>query len=216
MTKFIFDCGSGNSCKNSIDYACKMVKAIADLGLNDVTVKWQLFKELGKNTPLSHEVFERAYRYGAVLGLRTTASVFDKESLDFLMTFGVPFIKLANNKQSQAMLDKIPESMPVVYSTDDPEFKTDRENTDIIYCVSKYPADLGDYYKFGDKLSNGLSDHTTSWALYQKHSPKIYECHFKLADTTGLDAGSFARLPENIKKMNEPVEEKKLKPNKGI
>lgn len=199
----ILDCAGGNNCKNSIDYACGMVKAISNLNLPDVVIKWQLFKEAGDNIPLNHEVFERAYRYAAILRLRTTASVFDKESLDFLMTFGVPFIKIANNAKSQALLDDIPENMPIIYSTDKPDFKLSRDNTNIIYCVSKYPAKEKDYDKFGDKLKKGISDHTINWNLYRKYKPEIYECHFCLDDSTGLDAGEFARRPKDFLNMNK-------------
>ena len=43
-----------------------------------------------------------------------------------------------------------------------------------------------------------ISDHTTDFQLYNKYKPKIYECHYKLEDSTGLDAGEFARTPEQL------------------
>ena len=204
----ILDLGSGNSCRNSIDYACRMVKAVADMGLLDVVIKWQLFKESGNNVPLMLEVFERAYRYAAIFGIRTTASVFDKDSLDYLLTFGVPFVKIVNRHiGSQRLVADIPDEIPIVVSVENPDFKTDRKLTDVIYCVSKYPAEEKDYDKFGDKLKKGISDHTTNFNLYRKYNPAIYECHFRLPDTTGLDSGKFARLPEQFKEMNEDVKE---------
>jgi hypothetical protein len=124
----ILDLGSGNSCRNSIDYACQMVKAVADLQLPDVVIKWQLFKESGNNVPLMLEVFERAYRYAAIHGIRTTASVFDKDSLDYLLTFGVPFVKIVNRHiGSQMLVNDIPDEMPIVISVENPDFKTDRK-----------------------------------------------------------------------------------------
>lgn len=208
----IIDCGSGNTCQNNIDTACKMVKEIADLAILETVIKWQLFKEAGDNIPLNHEVFERAYRYAAVLGLRTTASVFDKESLDFLLTFGVPFVKIANNQKSRDMLKFIPDAMPIVMSvdsTDEQKFHSrvgiseSKQKVNLIYTVSKYPASNKDYDKFGDKLKQGISDHTDNFDLYKKYKPEIYEFHFKLKDSKGNDAGSFARTSkqceENLK-----------------
>jgi sialic acid synthase SpsE len=202
----ILDLGSGNSCRNSIDYACRMVKAVVDLSLPDVVIKWQLFKHEGDNVPLSLEVFERAYRYAALFGIATTASVFDKDSLDYLLTFPVPFVKLANKVSSQILIKDIPDDMPIILSTDKPDYKSARKLTDVIYTVSKYPAEEKDYDKFGDKLKKGLSDHTTSWQLYQKWHPEIYEVHFRLFDTVGNDAKAFARLPEQFIEMNKQQE----------
>ncbi|HSW61890.1 MAG TPA: N-acetylneuraminate synthase family protein [Dissulfurispiraceae bacterium] len=199
----ILDCGSGNSCKNRIDYACGMVKAIAEIGLPaPVIVKWQLFKRAGDNAPLSLEVFERAYKYAEIMGLRTTASVFDEESLDYLLTFNVPFVKIANQPASKAMLASAEKKMAgrgyVLVSTDDP--KSDAKNK--LYCISEYPAKAKDYIdRFGDKLKAGISDHTADFELFKKYSPKVYECHFKLNDTTGPDAGPFARTPESFKEI---------------
>jgi sialic acid synthase SpsE len=197
----IVDMGSGNTCQNNTNKAREMVMELAYLRVPGAVVKWQLFKKAGDNVPLSEEVFEQAFHYASLVGLGTTASVFDKESLDFLLKFRVPFVKLANTKASRDLLPIVPEDMRVIISTDDPDFKTDRKNTDIIYCVSKYPAADEDYKKFGDKLKKGMSDHTTGWNLFNTHQPKIYECHFKLKDSTGLDAGAFARTPEQFTKI---------------
>jgi sialic acid synthase SpsE len=211
----ILDLGSGNSCRNSIDYAFRMVKAVVDLSLSDVVIKWQLFKREGDNVPLSLEVFERAFKYAATWGIRTTASVFDKDSLDYLLTFPVPFVKLANKVSSQILIKDIPDDVPIILSTDKPDYKSARKLTDVIYTVSKYPAEEKDYDKFGDKLKQGLSDHTVNWKLYQRFKPAIYECHFKLKDTTGNDAGAFARLPEQFAEMNKPINEDKKQGSKS-
>lgn len=198
---FIIDAGSGNSA-STIDKACAMVKTVYDLAIPDSFIKWQLFKKAGNNIPLNHEVFERAVRYAEVLHVKTGTSVFDKESLDFALKYQMYFIKLANNKDSQALLKYVPDYMRVIYSTDDPDFKTDRKNTDVIYCVSKYPATEKDYEKFGDKLKIGISDHTTSFALYKKYSPKVYECHMCLTrDKNNPDSGMFSRTLDQLKEL---------------
>lgn len=198
----ILDCGSGNTCKNSIEYACRMVKEIAEIGSSQhIVIKWQLFKRAGDNAPLSLEVFERAYIYAQIMGLRTTASVFDKYSLDYLLTFKVPFIKLANTAESRILAAEIPEDKQVIISSDNPALKPG-SNFRVMYCISEYPAKAKDYVdRFGDKLKDGLSDHTADFELFKKYQPKIYECHVKLDDSTGPDAGKFARTPEQLKEI---------------
>ena len=70
---------------------------------------------------------------------------------------------------------------------------------DFMCCVSKYPANTIDYENnLISCLRHGISDHTTDWNLFLKYHPEIYEFHFKLSDSTGLDAGEFARTPEQI------------------
>lgn len=196
---FIIDLGSGNTCENSIELACKMVLTVRNLNIPDSYVKWQLFEEAGDNIPLSLEVFERASRYAHTIGMPMGVSVFDEGSLDVGIHSGaIKFVKLANNPKAHKLLNKIPEQDRVIISTDDPNFKVERPDTDIIYCISKYPASEKDYDKFGDKLKKGLSDHTTNWNLFKKYQPKIYECHFAFEDSEGLDAGKFARKPKDF------------------
>jgi sialic acid synthase SpsE len=194
---FILDLGSGNTCKNKIDTALSMVRSVVDLKIPNVIIKWQLFQKAGNNMPLDWEVFERVHRYAMIYNIPTTASVFDKTSLDYLLKFTIPFVKIANCKESQDMLKYIPEYIKVILSADK-EFKTERKNIDIIYTVSKYPAEEKEYEKYGDKLKQGMSDHTTNWNLFKKYQPKIYECHFCLEDSEGLDAGAFARRPKDF------------------
>jgi sialic acid synthase SpsE len=197
----ILDLGSGNTCRNDVDYARKMVKAVADLGIKDAVIKWQLFISAGANTPLSRKVFDDAFGYATSLGIKTTASVFDEDSLYFLLRYPVPFVKIANCPASKSTIPFIMGDIKAIISTDNPKIKysEDQDHTTTIYTVSKYPAEVEDYDVFGDKLKNGISDHTDNFDLYHKHKPKIYECHFKLDDSTGLDAGAFARTPTQVR-----------------
>lgn len=195
---FILDIGSGNTLR-SIDEACRIVKTVQDLKIPDSFVKFQLFQKAGDNIPLDLEVFERATKYCHIIGMPYGVSVFDRYSLDVAIHSGaLKFIKLANNKDSHDLLEFVPDEDRVIISTDDPNFKVARHDTDIIYCVSKYPAQEKDYDKFGDKLKKGISDHTVGWSLFKKYSPKIYECHFCLPESEGNDAGKFARRPKDF------------------
>lgn len=188
----ILDLGSGNTCCNDIGYACRMIREIFDsVGSKGIIIKWQLFKQVGKNTPLSLEVFERAYYYAQSLGFQTTASVFDIESLSYLLTFNVPFIKISNNFAPTELMEELLKDHKIV-----------RSGTDLC-CISKYPATKEDYENTfkSAQLKKGISDHTSNFDLYKKYRPEIYECHVKLDDSIGLDAGSFARLPKQLKEL---------------
>ena len=188
----ILDLGSGNTTKNNISYAFRMIKEIYDsVGSKGIVLKWQLFKEAGNNISLDLEVFERAYHYGSMFGFETTASVFDEDSLDYLRTFNTPFIKISNNYEPTPNMWKKLKDHKVIRSGVD------------LCCVSKYPATLKDYEMTfnAEQLKKGISDHTENFNIYNKYKPKIYEVHIKLDDSTGLDAGSFARTPKQLKEI---------------
>lgn len=208
----ILDFGSGNTCRNDFDYAKRMIDELAEVDKKrQCVIKWQLFLSAGNNIPLDPEVFKYAHRYAAALGFATTASVFDLESLFYLIQFKVPFIKIANNSKYYPLIDNIPPQMPVVVSRgigrDVPRRKRkDAPISPILWplcCVSEYPAKMSDYVlSFEPKeLLMGISDHTTSWALYKKVRPTIYECHYKLEDSEGLDSGEFARTPKMLSEI---------------
>ena len=50
-------------------------------------------------------------------------------------------------------------------------------------------------------FTDGISDHTVDFGLWNKHHPKIIEWHYKLLDSTGLDARDFARTPEQLSEI---------------
>lgn len=195
----ICDLGSGNSCKNDVNIAREMVMELAKLRIPGLVIKWQLFKSAGDNVPLDLNIFDSAYHFAMTnFGIPTTASVFDKESLDFLLTYNVPFVKIANSIKSKELMSNIKMEQKVIISTDVPNYMDFKPNQ-LLYCISKYPATMKEYEdKFCDKLHEGISDHTTNFDMFNKYQPKVYEFHFKLDSTTGLDAGEFARTPSEI------------------
>lgn len=204
----IADLGSGNTCGNSWDYTKKMIDALAEVDKKrKCIIKWQLFKECGANLPLSQRIFSNALCYAETLGFKTTASVFDKETLEFLLGFDVPFVKIPNRRDLDWLIGEIPRRIPIIKSVgfwewDDPEI----DEIDLLACISKYPATIEDYeieFRAGkfDYLKKGISDHTSDWILYKKYRPMIEEVHFCLDDSTGLDAGPFARRPNQMKEI---------------
>ncbi len=210
MTQIIFDFGSGNTCRNDKKIVKKMLDELkkVDTGKHEIIIKWQLFKEAGKNIPLEHDIFKYAYDYAKKLGYQTTSSVFDKESLDFLLQFDIPFVKIANNRNLDYLIGEIPRKVPVYVSygeIDDIKVMQYKDNVKKMLCVSEYPAEIEDYEQFelGYYIKNdyGLSDHTTDFYLFNEYQPSFIEWHYKLADSTGLDAGEFAKTPNQLKEV---------------
>lgn len=188
----IIDFGSGNTCQNNCKIIDKMIDTLADIDKKRQSIiKWQLFRSAGNNIPLNQQKFDYAFSYAAKLGFQTTASVFDLDSLGFLKRYPVPFIKVSNNSDIDIKLKDYFKGYKIIKSGKD------------MCCISKYPATIKDYEdKFDEKdLKAGISDHTTDWTLYKKYKPKIYEFHFCLDDSIGLDAGPFARRPKQLKEF---------------
>jgi sialic acid synthase SpsE len=198
----ILDFSSGNTCKNDIKYIERMIDELkaVDTGKHEVVIKWQLFQEVGENIPLKTYQFHHAYKYAALCGYKTTASVFDKFSLDFLLDYKVPFVKIANRPDLYWLAGEVPRKIPVIRSTRWGGEVTVTDTEVVLCCISEYPAETLDYIAnfTPEALSYGISDHTTTFELYNKYTPEIYECHYKLSDSTGLDAGPFARTPEQL------------------
>jgi sialic acid synthase SpsE len=189
---FILDMGSGNTCQNDTRIIERMIREIAEIdkGVNKVILKWQLFNSAPPNIPLTHESFKYAYDLAERLCFETTSSVFDLDSMRYLMQFNVPFVKIANRPDLYE-LEKH-STVPVYISTSQSGLHID--NAVMMACVSKYPADIEDYEKaFNYKDMEVVSDHTVGWGLTHKYFPRIIEKHYvheRLPNNP--DAGLFA------------------------
>ena len=210
----ILDFGSGETCKNDYDYVKRMIDELAavDTRKERVVIKWQLFKDIDyqgrKLIELEPRVFDYAYNYALDHNYETTASVFDYGSLQFLAEgYEVPFIKIANRTDMYSLIKEIHKYgiLPVVSVPDVNTFSAMRAEyggIKVLCCVSEYPAACRDYEKtFGGYLEMGISDHTTDWKLWRNYLPAWYEVHYRLKDSTGPDAGPFARTPEQLREI---------------
>jgi sialic acid synthase SpsE len=198
----ILDFGSGDTCQNDLSQIEAMIDAIPLR--DDIVIKWQLF-ENEKIGPyqvqrLQHQNFDAAYGIAKQRGIKTTASVFDKSSLDFLLNnFYVPFVKIACQtekygfrKRTYELIDSIPRGMPVVVSCEDIrrfELWSVMSNSKALCCIPEYPAKIIDYAECfsSDCLRLGISDHTIGLYLYHRFNPLVYEKHFCLSWQTSLD-----------------------------
>ena len=216
MSQIILDFGSGNTCQNNTNIVKRMIDELAavDNNKHQIIIKWQLFKQAGDNIPLDRRIFDYAYHYAKKYGYKTTASVFDLTSLNFLLEFDIPFIKIANNRALDWLIGEVPRKVPVYVSYDkfyDYYDKVDFEHekeTGItpLLCLSKYPSTIEDYqelvkYSFRTLGDCNISDHTIGLELFKKYQPAIWECHYKLDNSTGLDAGPFAKTPKALKEI---------------
>ena len=208
MSQIILDI-SANTHKNNEFYIFNMIDELKymDTGKHEIIIKHQLFEKAGDNIPLNHSVFKSAYYYAKDSGYKTTSSVFDLPSLNYLLKFDIPFVKIANRPDLYWLSGEVPRKTFVYVSA---HYLKDIMNvhsdlylswtTRVLYCESKYPAEISDYDHLAKNIYayDGISDHTIGLELYKKYKPQIWEKHFKLQDSTGLDAGAFAITPDEL------------------
>jgi len=135
--------------------------------------------------------------------------VFDLPSLKYLLTFDIPFVKIANRPDIYWLAGEVPRKIPVYVSFPNVAALWKRQPVwtieEPMWCVSKYPATFEEYDKIlsADVIEayTAISDHTTDFKLWHKYQPAVIEWHYKLPDSTGYDAGEFARTPEQLKEV---------------
>ena len=198
MSLFVLDMGSGNTCKNDRKIIDRMIHEVADVdtGRHDIILKWQLFKSAPPNVPLEWDAFRYAYEVADRLCFRTTSSVFDLESLRFLMGFDVPFVKIANRPDLYQLAEY--STVPVYISTSQSGYNI--KDAVMMACISEYPATLEMYENaFTKDELRFVSDHTEGWDLYTKHDPIVIEKHFvHVRDLGNPDAGPFSVTPTQL------------------
>lgn len=198
----VLDFGSGNTCRNNVITAKRMIDALADVtDRRDIVIKWQLFSAAPPNIALDADVFMYAYYYARELGFESTASVFDVRSLNFLLKFPVPFVKLANRRDTDHLISHIPRRIPVVQSFANQQELQQSTAEYPLCCVSEYPATYDMYMvRFNvPDLRAGISDHTVGFDLYNRYKPCVWEKHYALEhDESNPDAGPFAITPKEL------------------
>lgn len=213
MSQIILDMSSGNTSKNDKAIVKQMIDAIKaiDTGKHEIILKFQLSLDDGINVPLDHDVFDYAYKYGNEQGYKVTSSVADLESLKFLLEYDVHFVKLPNCRELDWLIGEVPRKIPIYVSIDSVHDHIDincgewkfKDSIIPLLCISEYPATIEQYEKKFDLriLRYSISDHTIGLDLFKKYQPQIWEKHYKLPDSTGLDAGSFAITPEELREI---------------
>jgi hypothetical protein len=228
----ILDFGSGNTCQNNEREAKAMIDALAEVDpKRKAVIKWQLWDKdnrQGDNITLDWLLFHAMAIYAYErYGYKTTASVFDVASVDFLQTiplpYEIPFIKIACNKELYYLEQEVKRKTKVLISRDkedyNPFYGLD------LFCVKKYPAKISDYEWYVNEINmvrnynsyiHGyrVSDHTTDLQLY-KHLTTLadkvvkglsesmtIEMHYALKGQRGLDVESgVCKTPEMLKEI---------------
>jgi sialic acid synthase SpsE len=202
MAKLILDLGSGNTCKNSEAYACRMIEQVAkiDTKKHEIIFKFQLFLDAPPNISLDRKVFKYAYDFAKESGYKVTASVFDKDSLSFLLDFDVPFIKIACRDDLYDLMGDIPRRVPIYASYEGGLINVLwGSNLTWLYCVPEYPAPA---WKYLNVPATKISDHSVGWEVYHTLKPKIIEKHFILErDPGNPDSGPFACDIDQLKEI---------------
>ena len=210
--KWIFDVGSGASLPDfeaviafvdALEPVLEHKKTNPDL---EIIIKTQLFKDIPPNKPLERDVFLYLKNYGESKGFQVTASVFDMDSLSFLLVHDPCFVKIACRPDLYWLAGEVPRKIPIVVSYDvrDELVNWDRLPPKYNYplaCVPTYPAKIEDY-KFPGRLY--ISDHTVGLELFKQEAPVVWEKHFVLKknDPTNPDSmGGFALDPEELKQI---------------
>ncbi len=206
----ILDFGSGETCQNDYRTVERMIHELAAVDPHrKAIIKWQLFTEVpAKVRPLDRELYLYAVEHARELGYQTTASVFDRESLDFLLSTGPPFVKIAARPYLYPLISRIPPTMQTMVSAPSAakwnELRIDHEHRSLIVlcCIAEYPATVASYRgQYGGLLHYGISDHTEGLELYRKYNPVVWEKHYCLPDSTGPDAAGFAIRPKELEEV---------------
>ena len=208
--RLILDIGSGRSLPDA-PTAIKLIDEVIkrDSWKHTVIFKCQLFESAPPNVPLDEEVFVAAFHHAKNEGYHLTSSVFDENSLRFLLAFDypewpLPFIKIACRPDLYWLIGEIPRRIPVYVSHAEPppDCYEQAKNAITLMCVRKYPSEISDYQALGWTWANGISDHTVGWDMLKKYKPAILEKHIVLErDIHNPDSGAFAILPEDLEEI---------------
>lgn len=205
----ILDFGSGGTCVNRKSTVREMIVGLSEVDKHRrCVVKMQLWDKGTEPqcSRLEWEVFDYAFDVARNEGFRTTASVFDKPSLDFLLGYDVPFVKLANRPYLRHLARYVPRGIPIVYSVGSDEDYCNLANSgigekdEVMLCVSQYPAPNDEYEEVRGGLdrTTGISDHTVGLDLWRKYHPSVWEKHFKLEGQRGGDCGPWCVTPGDL------------------
>jgi sialic acid synthase SpsE len=197
--------GSGNTCGNSIEYARRMIDTVVDMDKkrHEVIFKWQLEKDDPPGQKkLGQGVFKDVHKYTLEKGYKSGSSVFDIESLLFLISLQPSFIKIACRPDLYWLAGAIPRSMPVYLSSNPANGNKECFGpVHVLLCIPEYPAKLEDYERAG-WCRGPISDHTPGLELWRKYQPIIWEKHFVLERSKdNPDSGVFAITPDELEEV---------------
>lgn len=216
MSEIILDI-SPNTHLNSNIIIHRMINEIKkiDTHKHEIIFKTQIFRNAPPNLPITPEALNFFGFCSKLAGYKWTASVFDLESLDMLMKYEeeIPFIKVACRKDLYWLIGEIKRKIKVYVSFDGitlPEMEKMQAHDRLLLCIPKYPAEWREYierangYTFNNiAMDWNCSDHTVGFELWHRRDikPAIIEWHYCEKDSTGPDAGPFAKTVDDLKEI---------------
>jgi N,N'-diacetyllegionaminate synthase len=166
--------------------------------------KGESFYELAQRLELTYDEQRELHRYAYGIGIPWISSVFDGESLEFLLELKVPVLKVASGELTNfPLLKKVAKTrLPLIVSTGMASLSEIAEvmahlkahrakEIYLMHCVSWYPSKIDDMnIKVMDTLLNkfkvpvGFSDHTLGISVAlgaRARGIKFFEKHFALS-----------------------------------
>jgi len=201
--KIIIDI-SANTHLNSQERIDTIISRIAELdgGTKDVVIKGQLFDdEIPPNVRCTHNSHTHMDAICRVLGYKCTASVFDVQSLQFLLSFkDLPFVKIACRPELYHLAGFVPRNIDVYISRVTLSCRP-AEGVVEMQCSPKYPAKGQDYL---GTFADAVSDHSNGLDVFKMRSWSAYECHYvpdSIRSPSNPDAGTFAKTDDELKEI---------------
>jgi len=184
-----------------------------------------------KSEVLSFDEWKRVANYAVEREILFTASAFDKEGVDFLISLNAPFIKISSSDlNNHGLLNYLAsKKVPAIVSTgmgSEVEinamidiFKSNYslEHLTVMHCVSIYPCPLSqtrigqiDKLKESFNVSVGFSDHTQesiAACIAITKGVDYIEKHYTIDKTLDGFDHKYASSPEEFKKYVSDVRE---------
>lgn len=220
------------SAKNSGAQYIKLKLKSVDKYYKDESKQWRNlnFKEYRKSLELSKDDFHEIDTYCKKLNIQWFSTIHDKESLDFIKSFNVPFYKIASiDVSNESLLNDVilvcqKEDKPIIVSVGGKDLRfidsllSTIQSANIkcylLHTVSIYPTPIGQSnINFIDILNNKYANDKT-YIGYSGHeigySPTIFasmknikmiERHFTLSKEWKIHHIASALTPDDFKNM---------------
>ncbi len=196
--------------------------------IDRATGKQQTYYEFLKSIELSTRDLGRLFAYATELGVESSTSVFDEETLQEVALLGVPFLKIASCDLTHKPLMRgiAATGIPVILSSGMGDLEEIERAIDllrrngnrrliVLHCVSEYPVspqhcNLRSMRTIAERLgvTVGYSDHNDGYAVAVAAAAlgaRVIEKHFTLDRNLPGPDQALSLEPETMKTLVEAV-----------
>lgn len=209
-------CEIGSTHMGKWEYCKEAIDRCYDMGVN--AIKFQLFPNQpdytsSGNVYLPQEKFFDVFHYAHDKGLDCSASVFDDDSFEFLMSLNPSFIKIAYSKRhKRKWMDKATTLKTEVIVSSDMMHPLP-ETVTKLFCVPRYPVYERISFEGIFERFHGFSDHTLGYeqtveavqcgaTVIEKHM-KLYHSDIQCPDALfALTPGEFSMMATSLRKLS--------------